>query len=307
MDAGIIIQQMSVLLGIMLIGFIACKVGLLDALGTRYITGLVLNITLPALTFCSFLTGEVSLSNWDVLKALGLSLFTYGLLILIALLLVPLLRVPPQKRNMYLYMLVFANVGFMGYPVTVAIFGQAELIYAIIFNIAFALLVNSLGVYWVAGNNQKRGFSPRALLNVPLISAVIAMLLFLLNVRMPDMLVALLDPVGDMTTPLAMMLIGSAIGQLPIKSLFDDWKIYPLTVMKLLIVPILVWVIIRRIPFVPYDFASLMIIMAGTPVATNATMLAIQYGGDQALAAKGIFFSTICCVVTIPLLALFLC
>lgn len=308
MDASIIIQQMAILLGMMIIGYIACKASVVDELGTRYLTGVVLNVTLPCLTFHSFLSGNVLLGNWDVVRIALISLLTYILLIAMAYLLVPLLHCPPRKREMYLYMTVFGNVGFMGFPVTVAVFGQDKLIYAIIFNMLFNLLSNSLGLIWVSASGQKKiQLSGRLFINMPFLSAVTAMILFFFHVVLPDTVLMILEPVGNMTTPLAMILIGAAIGQMPLKSLFSEFRVYPFVLIKLVALPVLIWAIYRHLPLIPYDLASVMIVLAGTPVATNATMLSIRYGGDKELAARGIFFTTLLCVFTIPVVAMFLC
>ena len=44
------------------------------------------------------------------------------------------------------------------------------------------------------------------------------------------------------------------------------------------------------------------VVMWALPVATNCTLLATQYGGDEALSSKGILITTLLSVVTIPIL-----
>lgn len=308
MDAGVIIQQMAILLGMMIVGYAACKANIIDELGTRYLTGLVLNVTLPFLTFHSFLNGNLDMGNWDVIRILLISTLTFLLMIGAAYILAPLLHCPIKKQYMYRFMMVFGNVGFMGFPVTVAVFGQDKLIYAIIFNMMFNLLANSLGLLWVsASGNKKVALNWRLFWNMPLISSVVAMILFFCHVVLPETLLLLCEPIGNMTTPLAMLMIGAAIGQMPLTSLFKEVRVYPFTVMKLVVLPLFIWAVYRHLPFVPTDVANVMIVLAGTPVATNATMLSIRYDGDKELAATGIFFTTLLCVITIPIVALVLC
>lgn len=308
MDAGIIIQQMAILLGMMIVGYVACKVNIIDELGTRYLTGLVLNVTLPFLTFHSFLNGNLDMGNWDVIRILLISTLTFLLMIGAAYILAPLLHCPIKKQYMYRYMIVFGNVGFMGFPVTVAVFGQEKLIYAIIYNMMFNLLTNSLGLLWVSASGSKKvALNWRLFWNMPLVSSVVAIILFFCHVVLPETVLLLCEPIGNMTTPLAMLMIGAAIGQMPLKSLFKEWSIYPFTVIKLFAMPLLIWAVYRHMAIIPRDVANVMIVLAGTPVATNATMLSIRYGGDKELAARGIFFTTLLCVFTIPAVALFLC
>ena len=45
-----------------------------------------------------------------------------------------------------------------------------------------------------------------------------------------------------------------------------------------------------------------MVVLSAMPVATNASMLAIEYEGDVELTSKGIFFTTLLCMLTIPVI-----
>ena len=80
-------------------------------------------------------------------------------------------------------MIIFGNIGFMGFPVITAIFGSKGLVYAVIMNIVFNLLVFSYGIKLITDGNEGAGkFSLRKLLNMPLASSVLALLLFFLQI-----------------------------------------------------------------------------------------------------------------------------
>ncbi|MBR5143079.1 MAG: AEC family transporter [Methanocorpusculum sp.] len=48
------------------------------------------------------------------------------------------------------------------------------------------------------------------------------------------------------------------------------------------------------------------VVTSGMPAAVNTVILAEEYGARPDLAAQGVFISTLLCVVTLPLLAVFL-
>ena len=141
---------------------------------------------------------------------------------------------------------------------------------------------------------------------MPLISAVLAIFIFFLNIPLPNVLVSSLNSLGNVTTPVAMIILGSTIASMPLKELINDWRIYIFTFVKLMVLPFAIWGILHQTTSVNSLISSVMIILSGTPVATNATMLSIQYGGDKKLVSKGILFTTVLSVITIPILTILL-
>ena len=89
---------------------------------------------------------------------------------------------------------------------------------------------------------------------------------------------------------------------MPIRELFEERRVYLFVAVKLLAVPVLVLLLIK--PLLPAGdiIGSILVVLSGMPVATNATMLSVEYGGDIKLVSQGIFFTTVLSVLTIPLL-----
>ena len=112
--------------------------------------------------------------------------------------------------------------------------------------------------------------------------------------------------VGDITTPMAMLLIGSTLANIPLKEVFSELRIYPYTIIKQVIVPIIAYPILNM--FISDSLIlGITLIMISMPVANSAVLFATEYDGDISLAAKTVFMTTLLSVVTIPLIvALFL-
>jgi predicted permease len=98
-----------------------------------------------------------------------------------------------------------------------------------------------------------------------------------------------------------MLVIGSTLAGIPIREVFRDLRVYPVTLVKLLVIPVVTWLALR---FIIPDARTLGILIAeaGMPTATAAAMLSLQYGGNETLASKGVFITTLFSVLTIPLL-----
>lgn len=304
MDYLSILNQMLSLFCIGVIGYVMYKVKILDDASTVRFTKLILNITLPAQIVTSFMNSRGVISNKTVFYVFGVTLLCYLIPALIGAVFVLAARAPKQQRGLYLFMHLFANVGFMGFPVISTIFGDEGMIYAVIFNVVFNVLVYSLGIVLIGNNRETVGFQPKLLLNIPFIAALISIILFFTPIQFPTAVMNAFDYLGNVTTPVAMLILGCTIAAMPIKELFDDWRVYLFAAVRLAVVPLAVMMALKLIGVKDPLIAGVMIVLTAMPVATNTTMLAIEYGGDLQLASKGIFFTTILSVITIPMIAM---
>ena len=240
-----------------------------------------------------------------LLEVTGISLFCYVVYFLVGVVFVIVTRTPKKQRKTYIFMLLFGNVGFMGYPVIQAVFGIDAMIYAVIFNVMFNFIVYSIGIMLI-GEEKAGKFNPKLLINTPMVTALIALVWFFTPIPLPEYLNDALNYLGNLTTPLAMIIIGGTIAKMKAKELFNDWRIYVFTVFRLIVMPLAVLAAMNLLHEQQYLIRGTAVVLAATPVATNATMLAIQYDGDVDLVSKGIFFSTVLSVASIPIVAMFL-
>lgn len=302
MNFGTTVMQILSLFLIMVIGYVLRKRNVFDDAANVRFTRLIIYVSLPAQIIKAFVSNQGIVSNRQVLEMFGISLLMYLLYALIGLLFILVFRVPAGKKGPYLFMMMFGNVGFMGFPLTEALLGEEALIYAVIFNVIFNLLVYSVGILMIGKQEDGFHLPVKKLLNMPLISAVLSIILYFGNIRFPEVVIRSLDYMGNVTTPVAMLILGSTIAGMAWKELFDEWRIYVFTGIKLLLIPVLVIGFLNLIPEINPLIRGSLILLSATPVATNTTMLAIEFGGDMKLASKGIFFTTLLCMLTIPLI-----
>lgn len=305
MDIVMITYQMLALFLLLVTGYVAYKAHVTNDDSVRYLTKLVLNVSLPAQILVSFLSNRGKVSNMTLLEVTGISLFCYVVYFLVGVVFVIVTHTPKKQRGTYIFMLLFGNVGFMGYPVIQAVFGIDAMIYAVIFNVMFNFIIYSLGIILIGGEKTGK-FNPKLLINTPMVTALIALILFFTPIPLPEYLNDALNYLGNLTTPLAMIIIGGTIAKMKARELFNDWRIYVFTVFRLIVMPLAVLAAMNLLHEQQYLIRGTAVVLAATPVATNATMLAIQYDGDVDLVSKGIFFSTVLSVASIPIVAMFL-
>lgn len=302
MSFGQTIAQIMSLFLIMVIGYILNKRGIIDEAANVRFTKLVINISLPAQIVKAFVSSQGVVSNGEVIMVFGISFLMYFVYAILGVLFLLVTGVRKGQRGTYLFMTMFANCGFMGFPVVEAMLGEEAMIYAVIFNVVFNLLVYSVGILMIGKREDGKQFHIKKLLNMPLMASMTSIILYFAEIKLPDTLMNSLNMLGNVTTPVAMLLLGSVIANMNIKELFNEWRIYVFTIVKLVVVPVVSIALIKAMPIENELIIGCMILLSAMPVATNTTMLALEYQGDVKLASKGIFFTTVLCMISIPII-----
>ena len=202
-----------------------------------------------------------------------------------------------SERGVFEFAIVFGNVGFMGFPVAQALFGDESLFYVAIFNLIFNLLVFSVGIAMLT--RGRGGFVPVWGANPGDCRLVAGFLLFLGSVELRPFIDAI-GLLGGVTTPLAMIVIGAMIATFPVREMVRDWRIWAASAVLLLVIPVAYCCLFSAI-FADPLVDGVMITMAAMPAAANTAIFAEQYGADARLASQIVFVSTIGSLVTIPL------
>lgn len=305
MDFMSILSQMAMLFLIVIVGYAANKLKLMDGDFNKKLTNLVLTVSNPCLILSSVLNSETVYSLGQIGSALGISLVGYGLSFVIALTVPKLLKVPEGTLGIYRFMLIFGNVGFMGFPVIKAIFGSEGTLYAAIINMPFNLLAYTIGALMVAGKGKDVKLDWRVLVTPNMIASVLSLVLTFVHIRVPDMICDVVDMLGQITSPAALLIVGSTLAEVPLRGIFGGPRLWVMAALRLLAGPVILWAIFH--PLNPDPTAlGVAIILQGMPVAAAGTMFALQYGGDTDTATRGTFLTTLLSVVTIPIIALLL-
>ena len=312
---------MIVLFILMALGFILGKAKVLTREGNKVLSRLVLFVALPCTVLSSVFKNESDVTIGITASYLLYVLLAYAIAFAVS---IPVVYITCRKKKsdigMLNFMAVFGNSGFMGFPVVTAIFGVAAAYYVGLFNIPFNLLAFSLGIYLISRKGTPKGiqaegapektpdsgktgggFSFKFLLNPVLLAIFLTIPLAVTGVQPPVIVADFLEITGSLTTPGAMLVIGSTLAMVPPKTIFKEWQVIPVTFLKLLIIPLLTWLILRLI-INDQLMLGVLVVLAGMPTAAMASMLAIEYDGNEQIASAGVFVTTLLCGVTVPLL-----
>ena len=297
-----VFAQMVVLFIILLLGYIGGKTKILTPKDNKPLSTMVNCITNPCGVLYSALCVERAMENGEVLKLIGISIIMYFGLILLAQLLTKVMKVQPDQQGQYRFMMVFSNVGYMGIPVVRVVFGEEATIGVTVCIMVFYLFIYTYGVRQICSEPGQKGIDWSIAICPMTISALVAIIGYLAGFRVDGVLKDTLKTVSNITTPCAMIIIGCALSSVPLKSVFTNWRLYIVSLMKLLVIPLAVYGLLYPILGGSVLLGVIVIIMA-MPIATIITMLSAQYDKDQTLAASSVFITTLLSVITIPLLA----
>lgn len=302
MDIQVILMQMVQLFLVIGLGYFLFKVKILDVELNKRLTTLLLTVTTPALIISSVLSTTEYLPFTDILFVFLVGILVYIVLPILGWILVKIMRIPLPQQGLYIFMTVFSNIGFMGFPVMKAIFGNDAVFYTAIFNMLFNLLVFSVGTGIMGyGTGRKMNFNPKDLLSPGVIASLVALVIYMAKIQFPNVISSTITMIGDITTPIAMLIIGSTLANIPLKEVFSELRIYPYTFIKQVIIPVLAYPVLRLFIQDPL-ILGVTLIMISMPVANSAVLFATEYDGDVSLAAKAVFMTTLLSIVTIPLI-----
>ena len=241
----------------------------------------------------------------------GICFLFYFILIALSLLLALCLHPPKKERNLYIFMTIFGNVGFMGFPVVQSVFGTEGLFYAAILNSVFNIFVYTFGVVLMGGAAEAEGGSfidrlraipyKKLLLTPAVLCTAVGVLIFIFRIHLPGIIADSCETLGGLTSPIAMMVVGANLNGLKIKDLITDPRMNIYVCLRQLAVPLIFWLIIRLLV---HDavLAPTLLLLSCMPVANTTALFATEYGGNEALASQGIFLTTLFSLVSFPLL-----
>ncbi|MCT4544260.1 MAG: AEC family transporter [Vallitalea sp.] len=301
MDFNTIISQILVLFIVLFLGCFVRKRNIIDEHASKKISSLVVNVTAPFLIISSMMK-KTELGGKDIFQILSVSIVMYICLFFLTFIIPKLIKVEKENLGVYKFMIMFSNVGFMGFPVVSSIYGPEAIFYAAIYNLPFYALVYTLGIYFIASNNNdKVKFDYKKMLNPGVCAVIIGLFIFCFKVTLPLVISETVNMIGGLTTPLSMIVIGSSLANINIKMIFSNSKLYLYSFLKLVVFPVLILLIVRQL-----GFSNIMIgvpvIISGMPIAANAVILSKEYGGNDVIASEGVFISTMLSIISIPLL-----
>lgn len=304
----VLLNQLIQLFLVMGAGYILYKLKYIDTAFRQKLTRLLLDVTLPLMILSSVMNNDTQKDYEKIGSVFFYSFIIYVFLTIISIVIIKLLHFPPDQQGMYMFMHMFSNTAFMGFPIINSLYGSEAMLYTAILNIFFNIFAFTVGILMVNYNpaDRKNSDEGTSLINLKnlltpgTVGSLAAVVIYFIPVSYPSVIKGFCSSVGGVTSALAMILIGSTLAEMPVRIIFNDWRVYVFTLVKQIIVPVLVWPLMK---FTISDelIRSVLFILFLMPVGNTAVLFATRFEKNGELAAKTVFVTTLISILTIPL------
>lgn len=204
---------------------------------------------------------------------------------------------------------VYSNVIFMGLPLINSMYGEDGRIFCVAIMFAsnvFLFTVCSFLFSHKCGPSKSIGrVFKEAFINLICLSAVIGFFCFLYSITLPEPISNALQYSANTTVCLSMIVIGSLLARAHLGKVLKDKTVYIFSFFTLIVMPIITKYILGL--FIDGLALSVLVILMATPAAAALPSFAENYGNDGKRASEFVFVSTIFSVITLPIIARFLC
>ena len=294
------LEVMVVLFIIVILGYVACKLGYMGDKFDKKLSSIVVDITCPLLVLSSVMGDELP-DRTLILPLLGVGFLTYIILMVFGFWVPRLITKNHDDQGMIGFALMFANVGFIGYPIVSSIFGPHAVFYAALLNMPNTFFIFTAGVMLIKGEYSLKQFNPKVLMSPAMLGAFLAAILVALGVHTPDIIARPITMVGNITVPAALMIIGSSMAKLPIREIIGSTKVYITSLLRLTIVPLSIYFLFKACG-VSDLVNNINTVVIAMPVASFGTMFCLKFGRDPSLITETTFITTLGSIITIPLI-----
>lgn len=309
----LIIEKILGVFAYVAVGLMANKKGILPDESVRYLNALIMKITAPCLILSS-ITSRTLDSELRVNTIIAL-VVPFVLYVAMAVLSLFVCRKMKLSYAGELSMAMMSpNCGFMGFPVTMAMFGDLIFYYIVIETIPFNIYTYVFQKYQLLygdaearsndksqSDNNKPSLAERIkpILNIITIAAIVAVAMLFTGLKFPAEVFDILDTIGGITVPLAMILVGVQLGGSNLRELISNRSLVITAVMKLLIIPAICMLLISLLPIGNEVKLSLVLSMV-FPTAVACAIIAQSEDRNARIVSEAIALTTLLSMVTLP-------
>ncbi len=287
-------------------GFTARKRSLLDETVTKGLSVLVAGVAQPFLIIYSIVKLEYSAENLkNGLLVLGFGILMHALMAGIGMIVFSRVKDVGEK-TIYTFALTFCNCAFFGFPIIESLFGEIGLFYGAFYVVSYNIGAWSFGVWIMSKGKQDGGITPRKILiNAGTVPCAVGLLLYILQIPLPDFLMTAMNTLGSLCTPLSLIVTGSLIAAMPLGRLFGNGKFYAYLAFKLVALPLLCACILRVCGVSSLieniDLGIFLTVMVALPPAALTTLFANIHDVKPVYAAQLVSLGTFLSPLTILL------
>lgn len=302
--------QYFVLFAIMFTGWFLRRIDFIDDKMDHSMNKLIVYFAYPCLIVHNI--GNLQMTSriiTDFLTAFGLSLAFFYIYALLCYLYVKARKFPKDEASVAEFSMASPNNGFMGFPVAMIFFGETGLLLMLAHNAAMNFYIFTYGTRALRRNSpDRRKATPagvfkailKLMVNPNILALITGFIISLLGGAIPTAVDDYLLYIGNISTPMAMIFIGSTLATYRFGDIIKSRIAIEASIVKLILLPLLTVGMVYFLP-VPDMTKCILVLGISFPTAATVSMLAEQEGCGAGTASKILFLSTVISIGTIPL------
>ena len=229
-----ILNTAAGMLLLMAIGFLCSKVGIIDRTGEKLLTTLLLQVVQPVFIVMAYQRAfdRGMLRDFWICMAMAAGAF-------LVMILLPYLffRKGSRDREVGLLLAAFPNVGFYGIPLISGIYGDEGVFFLTTMITMFNLLLWTYGVLLMSGKRDTLKNTVKRLISPSLIAIPVGLLCFSFGWLLPEVIASPLRKLGDMSSPMAMLISGAVVARADFRRGLRDPMMYRISCLRVLLLP----------------------------------------------------------------------
>ena len=299
-------KQVVIMFILMFIGWICYQVKFLHEQTVKDLTKILLYVVSPCLIINSFRqTFSVTrLVQFSLIFLLVLVLFVFKIIVSSVLFNKRTIK-DEQKRTILRYAGTYTNAGFMGIPLVQALLGNNGVFFAVPYLIIYNIFMWTHGIRMFTRKKQsfKESFH-QAIVNPNIIAAIVGMILFVIQIKLPDIVSDPMNYIANLNTPLSMIVIGTNLGAINLKEDWHDKLVWNGVLVRNLFFPLIILGFLLVLPL-PSIAKMTTLIMAACPVAGVVVLFSLISNFEVKFPTKLMCLSTLVAIITIPVIISF--
>lgn len=307
----VIIEKIVSIFLITAVGVVANKRGILPDQSNKYLVDLLMIITTPCMVLASITSTELTddtaiLTLQMILCAVIWFVVSCGLSWFVCMKVMKMKSHPDV--GVYMASMTTINNGFMGFPITMALFGDDVLFFMVLFQMILTIYLYSACMIQV-NYGSKSSIDIRTvgkrLANPCTFSAVLGIIMLLTGLHLPNMIFETVDTIGSATVPISMLVVGIQLGSSRVSEVIGDRRLVIISILKMIFWPILTFIAVNWLPL-PVNMKIALIFGAAFPTAVAVVAITGMEKRNSVLAAEMVAFTTLLSVITLPISAILL-
>ena len=207
-----------------------------------------------------------------------------------------------NKRRELALLAGLGNTSFIGIPLCAVLLGPKGALYAAIFDAGVDVTIWTIGVLMLQKDKSYKINTFKAMLNVPIIAAVLGLTMSYFQYKPPGLVIDLVDQLAAIAAPLAMFYIGILVMSLQLTKIKNDVsQVWLPILIKLVVLPLIVSFFLTFL-ILDLTIVQTLLIQSMMPTLTLASILFAKYAADENMGATTTVFSILLSLITIPLL-----